>query len=172
VCGVYGHAWNRERWPLLTVETGVNGNSKSTENGGFFLGYFAGLVMPGQEILFRLGCSSRPSTKYFFPHRTQFRFLCPHRPASWAGSRAGSPVSKYVSLVQNIIEGLTLVLRGEGAGKWNIGKGIVGICGEWIGRMDVLEERYPRKGIGEWNIRRERNRLKADLSKRKGIKRR
>jgi len=43
-----------------------------------------------QEIF---GCSSRPSTKYFFPGRTLFIFLCPHRPASWAGSRAGSPVS-------------------------------------------------------------------------------
>ncbi len=33
---------------------------------------------------------SRPSTKYFIPFRTQFQFLCLHRPASWAGSRAGS----------------------------------------------------------------------------------
>ncbi len=68
-----------------------------------------------------------------------------------------------------------MVLRREGAGKWNIGKGIVGICGEWIGRMDVREERYQkgtRSGIGEWNMRRERNRIKADLSKRNGIDRR
>jgi hypothetical protein len=28
-----------------------------------------------------------------FPHRTLFQCLCPHRPASWTGSRAGSPVS-------------------------------------------------------------------------------
>jgi hypothetical protein len=27
-----------------------------------------------------------------------FQFLCPHRLASWAGNRAGSPVSQYVSL--------------------------------------------------------------------------
>ncbi len=39
------------------------------------------------------GCSSRPSTKYFFPHRTQFQFICPQCPASWEGSRAGSPFS-------------------------------------------------------------------------------
>ncbi len=32
-------------------------------------------------------------TKYFFPHRTLFHFLCPHRPASWAGSRAGLSLS-------------------------------------------------------------------------------
>ncbi len=28
-----------------------------------------------------------------FPHPTLFQFICPHHPASWAGSRAGSPVS-------------------------------------------------------------------------------
>ncbi len=45
-------------------------------------------------FLFCLGCSNMPSTKYFFPHRTLgFQFLCPHLPASWAGSRAGSPFS-------------------------------------------------------------------------------
>jgi hypothetical protein len=41
-------------------------------------------------------CSSQPSTKYFFPHRTLFHFISPHLPATWAGSRAGSPV--FVSL--------------------------------------------------------------------------
>jgi hypothetical protein len=41
-----------------------------------------------------LARSSRPSTKYFFfPHRTLFHFIRTHRLASWAGSRAGSPVS-------------------------------------------------------------------------------
>jgi hypothetical protein len=35
-----------------------------------------------------LGCSSRPSTIYLFPHRTLFHFICPHRPENWAGSRA------------------------------------------------------------------------------------
>ncbi len=34
-----------------------------------------------------------PVQNIFFPHRTLFQFLCPHRPAGWAGSRAGSPVS-------------------------------------------------------------------------------
>ncbi len=28
-----------------------------------------------------LGCSSRPKTKYFFPHRTLFQFICPHSPS-------------------------------------------------------------------------------------------
>ncbi len=35
--------------------------------------------------------------KLFFPHHTLFQFMCPHRPATWAGSRAGPPVSKCVS---------------------------------------------------------------------------
>jgi hypothetical protein len=30
---------------------------------------------------------------------TLFKFLCPHSSASWAGSRAGSPISQYVSLI-------------------------------------------------------------------------
>ncbi len=46
-----------------------------------------------QQILSCLGCSSQPSTKYFFPHRTLFPFISPHRPGTWAGSRAGSPLS-------------------------------------------------------------------------------
>jgi hypothetical protein len=40
-----------------------------------------------------LECSSQPSTKYYFPHRTLFHIISPHRPATWTGSRAGSPVS-------------------------------------------------------------------------------
>ncbi len=31
--------------------------------------------------------------KIIFPYRTQFQFICPHRPASWAARRAGPPVS-------------------------------------------------------------------------------
>jgi hypothetical protein len=37
-------------------------------------------------------------TKYYFPHRTLFHFIYPHRPASWAGSHAGSPVSLNMCL--------------------------------------------------------------------------
>ncbi len=44
-------------------------------------------------FLSRLGCSSRPSTKYFFHTGLYFTLfvVCPHCPASWAGSRATSP---------------------------------------------------------------------------------
>ncbi len=48
-----------------------------------------------KRFLSCLDCSSGPSTNYFYPHRTLFhlKVSCPHHPASWAGSRAGSPVS-------------------------------------------------------------------------------
>jgi hypothetical protein len=38
-------------------------------------------VKPIKRFLFCLGCSYLPSTKYLFPHRTLFQFLCPHRPS-------------------------------------------------------------------------------------------
>ncbi len=40
----------REGWPLVTVETEVNGDSKSTTKRGPFLGWLVGLVLPVQEI--------------------------------------------------------------------------------------------------------------------------
>ncbi len=52
-----------------------------------------GLSCRYKRLVFSFSCSSRPSTKYFFPQRTLFQFLCPLRPASWAGSRAESPVN-------------------------------------------------------------------------------
>ncbi len=70
----------REGWPLLTVETKVNGDTKRTNKRCHFLGWFVVLVVPVQEILFCLGCSSRPSTKF------QFQFLCPYS-AQQAGDR-------------------------------------------------------------------------------------
>jgi hypothetical protein len=39
----------REGWPLLSVETQVNGDSKSTNERRSFLGGFVGLVVPVQE---------------------------------------------------------------------------------------------------------------------------
>jgi hypothetical protein len=58
-----------------------------------------------KRFLSCLGCPSRPpSTKYFFPRRTLFHLICPNRPASWAGSRAASPISYYVSLISTTCE--------------------------------------------------------------------
>ncbi len=58
-----------------------------------------------KRLLSCLGCP------VFFPHRTLFQFICPHRPANWAGSRAGPPVSEYVSPAHT-------VQRGCGMAKW------------------------------------------------------
>jgi hypothetical protein len=76
----------------MTIETEVDGCSKSTNEGGpslvrwvsrdgtrDFYPALAALVCPEQNI--------------FFPHRTLFHFMCPQRPATWAGGRDGSPVS-------------------------------------------------------------------------------
>ncbi len=88
----------REGWPLLTDETEKNADSKSTNERGPSLVGLLGLSCQYKRFWFCLGCSSWPSIKYLFPPRTLFQFLCIRRPASWAGSRAGSPVSWYVSL--------------------------------------------------------------------------
>jgi hypothetical protein len=45
-----------------------------------------------------LAAIAGPDPNIFFPRRTLFQFLCPNRPASWAGSRVGSPVSYCLSL--------------------------------------------------------------------------
>ncbi len=54
-----------EGWPLLTVETEVNGDSKCTNEGPSLVGSL-GLPCRYKRFLFCLGCSSRPSVKYFF----------------------------------------------------------------------------------------------------------
>jgi hypothetical protein len=70
---------------LLTVETEVNEDSKRTN----------------KEVLpWLVRWARRAGTIDFspaLPHRTFFHFIFPHRPATWAGRRAGSPIS--VSLV-------------------------------------------------------------------------
>ncbi len=94
----------REVWPLLTVETEVNGNSKYIWKGPFLVGLL-GLLCRYKRFLFSLGCSSRP---------------CPRRPASWAGSRAGSPVSYYVSSCSYSIEASVPGGRGKYNGNCSI----------------------------------------------------
>ncbi len=71
--------------PLLTVETEANGDLWSTNEGG-------------SSMVGSLGCSSQLNKNIFFPHRTLFHFKWPHCPASWTGSRAGSPVSYLYGL--------------------------------------------------------------------------
>jgi hypothetical protein len=73
----------REGWPLLIVETEANMDSKRTNERESFLIGLLSLSCRYKRFLFCLGFSSR------FFHRTLFQCLYPHRPASWAGSRAG-----------------------------------------------------------------------------------
>ncbi len=40
-----------------------------------------------------------PVQNIFLPYTTVFQSMCPYRPATWAGSRAGPPVSECVSPV-------------------------------------------------------------------------
>ncbi len=61
------------------------------------LGWFVGLSFRYKKFLFCLG-SLVSTVQNIFCHRALCQFLGPHRPASWAGSRAVSPVSSYVSL--------------------------------------------------------------------------
>ncbi len=50
----------REGWPLLTVETKVNRDSKRTNERGLSLGWFIALVVPVQGIFVLPCCSSKP----------------------------------------------------------------------------------------------------------------
>ncbi len=84
----------REGWPLLTVETEVNGDSKGTKRGGFLSWLVRWACSAGiRDFCSALAALVGPVQNIFFPHHTLLQFLCPHRPAMWAGSRAGSPVS-------------------------------------------------------------------------------
>jgi hypothetical protein len=65
----------------------------------------------------------RAGTKDFYPTlaalvspaQNLFLFFCPHRPATWAGSRAGPPVSECVSpLPSLIVLCLSIAYPGEG----------------------------------------------------------
>jgi hypothetical protein len=88
---------NREGWPMLTIETEANGDSRSTitYERCYFLFDSLGLSCLYGRFWSCLGCSSRSSTKYFFPHRTLFHFICSHHPAD---NRAASHVSGYRAL--------------------------------------------------------------------------
>ncbi len=53
-------------WPLLTVETEVNGDSKSTNERGPSLVGSMGLSCRYNRFLFCIVCSSRPEQNIFF----------------------------------------------------------------------------------------------------------
>ena len=72
---------------ILTVETEVNGDSKSTnERGPSLVGSL------GLDICLALVALVGPVQNIFFLTIHNFKSLSPS-PSSWAGSRAGSPIS-------------------------------------------------------------------------------
>ncbi len=68
-------------WPMLPVETEVNGDSKSTNERSPFLVGSLGFSCQYKRFLSCLGCSSRPSRKYYFPHHTLFQLIRSLRPS-------------------------------------------------------------------------------------------
>ncbi len=77
--------WNRGKWGLMQYKW----------RGPSLIGLM-GSPRRHKRLLSCLGCSFQPSTKYFFPNRPLFQFICPQCPATGAGSRAGPPVSECV----------------------------------------------------------------------------
>ncbi len=65
---------------MLSVETDVKGDSKSTNERGRAMVGLLGMSCRYKKCLFCLGSSSGPSTKYFFPTVKLFKFICPCRP--------------------------------------------------------------------------------------------
>ncbi len=82
----------KEGWPLLTVETEVNGDSKSTNKSCPSLVGLLGLSYRYKRFLFCLGSSSRPTIKSFFLSVHYFNSFAPIS-CQAGGSRAGSLVS-------------------------------------------------------------------------------
>jgi hypothetical protein len=83
-----------EGCPLLTVETDANGDSWSiNERGPSLTGSFGSSCRYKRFFYLALTALVSPVQNIFFPYRTLCHFICPHRPATWARSRAGSPVS-------------------------------------------------------------------------------
>ncbi len=76
------HCWTWGGWGL-----------KEYKWKGTFIGLFLELVVSVQETFILSWLLWSAHKKYFYP----YKFMCPHRPATWASSRAGPPVSEWVS---------------------------------------------------------------------------
>ncbi len=105
---VFSTRETREGWPLLTVETKVNGDSGSTYERGSALVGSLGLSCRYKRFLSCLGCPIvGPVQNILFPHRTLFQFICPRCPASQAASRNGSPVSYVLCSLPHVTRDIT-----------------------------------------------------------------
>ncbi len=93
----YLDVWSERPWLLLTVETEVYGDSnekyKCTNERA--LPWLVRWARRGGTKDIYLAFIYQHIAKYFFPH--YFNLCVPHRPATWAGSRAGPPVSECLS---------------------------------------------------------------------------
>jgi hypothetical protein len=87
------HRKTREGSPMVNVENGANGASRSTyERGPSLVGSF-GKSCRFKRVWSCLWLLSSTQKKIFFSHHTLFYFFCPNLPASWEGIRAVSVVS-------------------------------------------------------------------------------
>jgi hypothetical protein len=82
-----------EGWPLPTVETEANGDSRSPYERGPYLVGSLGSSAVTRELYSGRSALVGPVQHIFFPHSTLFQFFCQNHLAIWAGSRDGSPVS-------------------------------------------------------------------------------
>jgi hypothetical protein len=95
----FGTRETREGWPLLTVETEVNGDLKSANERGPSLVGSLGL---SRDFCSALAALVGLLQNIFILAGTLFQFFCAHRPASWAGSLDGSPLFVIMCLYSEL----------------------------------------------------------------------
>jgi hypothetical protein len=83
----------RKGWPLMTDETEVNGDSKSTNDRGPSLVGSLGLSCRRYKRFCSALAALVGPVQNIFSSPCAISMTLSHRPASWAGSRVGSPVS-------------------------------------------------------------------------------
>jgi hypothetical protein len=94
----------REGWPLLTVETEANGDSKSTNEQGLPWLVRCAHRAGTRDFCPALAALVAPVQKVFFLTRTLFQFICPHRTAIW-GKQSCRVVCLLVCVsVRNMVE--------------------------------------------------------------------
>jgi hypothetical protein len=102
----------REGWPLLTVETEVNWDSKSTNERGPSLIGSLGLSYRYKRLYPGLAALVSQVQNNFFLTVHNFNLCAPPSPSNLGGgSRAGPPVSEYVS-PRIIMRAVTVTLFG------------------------------------------------------------
>jgi hypothetical protein len=82
----------------------------------------------------------------FFPRRTLFQCLCPHRPANWVGRRAGSPVSVSLVFAVRYVDAVWFT----GNGKSGVGKGTCTLIKNWENFLLFTENQMAKynQGLG------------------------